>query len=488
MNLYEDIAKRTNGEIYVGVVGPVRSGKSTFVKQFMNSIVIPNMGQGYNRERALDEPPQSASGRTIMTTEPKFVPDEAVEVSIGSSKMKVRLIDCVGYLVDGAIGGEENGEIRMVTTPWDKEPMEFERAAEIGTRRVISEHSTVGIVVTTDGTIGDIPRESYIPSEERVINELKTAKKPFVIVLNSSKPESQEAQSLAFSLEEKYGAPVALINALELGKEDFDGIIELLLGQFSATEIRCHFPKYFSSLEKNHWLHQSLINTIKSAVSPTNKIDDAKSIAKQIASNEYVNGEPNFTCHLGTGEIDVDIQLLPELYYKIISEMCEIDIKDEEDLFRNIKSLSETKREFDKFASAIDEVNATGYGIVLPGVNDMTLNEPEMSKQAGAHGIRLKATAPSIHMIKANIEAEVNPIVGTAEQADEIVRLMLDEYQEDPQRLWDFNMLGKSLYELVSDSLHTKLAHITQESRGKLSDTLTRVINEGSNGLICIIL
>ena len=488
MNLYEDIVKRTNGEIYVGVVGPVRSGKSTFVKKFMDTIVIPNMSEGYSRERALDETPQSASGRTIMTTEPKFIPDEAVEVSMGNAKMKVRLIDCVGYLVDGAIGGEENGEIRMVTTPWDKEPMEFERAAELGTRRVIKEHSTVGVVVTTDGTIGDIPRESYVKSEERVINELKAAKKPFVIVLNSNKPESQEAQSLALNLEEKYSSPVALINALELGHEDFDGIIELLLGQFSVTEIRCHFPKYFSSLEKSHWLHQSLLNTVRYAVSAVKKIDDTKSLTEAIGENEYVNGKPSLTCHLGTGEIDIDISLLPELYYKIISEMCEIDIKDEEDLFRNIKSLSEAKREFDKFTSAIDEVNATGYGIVLPSVEDMSLNEPEMVKQAGAHGIRLKATAPSIHMIKANIEAEVNPIVGTAEQADEIVKYMLDEFQEDPQRLWDFNMLGKSLYELVSDSLHAKLAHITQESRGKLSDTLTRVINEGSNGLICIIL
>ena len=488
MNLYEDIVKRTNGEIYVGVVGPVRSGKSTFVKKFMDTIVIPNMASGYSRERALDETPQSASGRTIMTTEPKFIPDEAVEVALGNAKMKVRLIDCVGYLVDGAIGGEENGETRMVMTPWDKEPMEFEKAAEVGTRRVISEHSTVGIVITTDGTIGDIERASYVPSEERVIKELKNANKPFVIVLNSSKPESSEAQSLALSLEEKYASPVALINALELGKEDFDGIIELLLGQFAVTEIKCHFPKYFSSLEKEHWLKQSLLSTIKNSVYSVKKIDDSSHLIKAISENEYVHGEPQLSCSLGTGEVDIHINLLPELYYKIISEMCEIDIKNEEDLFHNIKNLSEMKREFEKFTSAIDEVNATGYGIVLPSVEDMTLNEPEMVKQSGAHGIRLKATAPSIHMIKANIEAEVSPIVGTAEQAEEIVKYMLDEFQEDPQRIWDFNMLGKSLYELVSDSLNTKLAHITQESRSKLSDTLTRVINEGSNGLICIIL
>ncbi len=488
MNLYEDIAKRTNGEIYIGIVGPVRSGKSTFIKKFMDTIVIPNMESGYDKERAMDETPQSASGKTIMTTEPKFIPDEAVQVSIGNAKMRVRLIDCVGYMVNGAIGADENGETRMVMTPWDKEPMEFEKAAEFGTKKVIKDHSTVGIVVTTDGTIGDIPRESYLPAEERVINELKEINKPFIIVLNSASPESSSAQELALSLEERYASPVALVNALELGNEDFDGIIELMLGQFGINELRFNLPKYISSIDDSHYLRQSLLASIKASIQDVVKIDDVKNAANAIRENENVLTKPSISCNLGTGEVDVSIELNPDLYYKTMSEICEIPIKDDEDLFLNIKHLAEVKKEFDKFTRAIDEVNSTGYGIVLPSAEDMSLSEPEMAKHASGYGVKLKASAPSIHMIKANIETEISPIVGTQEQSQEIVRNMLDEIEQDPQRIWEFNMFGKSLYEMVNDGLNSKLEHISPESRTRLSDTLTRVINEGSNGLICIIL
>ena len=488
MNLYEDIAKRTNGEIYIGIVGPVRSGKSTFVKKFMDNVVIPNIVEGYDKERAKDETPQSASGRTIMTTEPKFIPDEAVSVSIGNTKMKVRLIDCVGYMVEGAIGNEENGEARMVMTPWDKEPMEFEKAAEYGTKKVITDHSTVGIVVTTDGSIGDLTREAYKVSEERVIKELKSINKPFVIALNSSKPSSKEAQELASQLEEIYCAPVALINAQELENEDFDGIIELLLGQFGINEIKFNLPKYFSSIDSNNWLRQSLLSSIRSSVRGVTKIEDGKEIIKALKENENVYGEPRVRCNLGSGEIEIDVELLPELYYKTMSELCGFEIRNDEELFLNIKHLSEVKKEFDKFMNAIDEVNATGYGIVTPNVEDMQLDEPEVVRQGSSYGIKLKATAPSIHMIRASVEAEINPIVGTEEQAEEMVRYMIDESDKEKSRIWDFNMFGKSLYELVSDGLHAKLEHISPESRNKLSDTLTRVINEGSSGLICIIL
>ena len=488
MNLYEDIAKRTNGEIYIGVVGPVRSGKSTFVKRFLDTVIIPNMDGGYQRDRANDESPQSASGRTIMTTEPKFVPDEAVFVTVGNAKMKARLIDCVGYLVDGAMGATENGEARMVATPWEKKPIEFERAAEIGTKKVITDHSTVGIVVTTDGTIGDIGRDAYVPAEERVIKELKELGKPFVIALNSANPSTKSAQDTALELEEKYGAPVALINALELSEEDFNGIIELLLGQFDAREITFNMPKYLTSVDNSHWLKQSLLGSIKASIENVKKIDDGKLCARALSENEYVAKEPTVSLNLGEGKIDIDIELLPELYYKVMSEICGINISNDEELFLSIKNLAEAKRELDKFSSAIDQVNSTGYGIVLPGVEDMTLDEPELLRQGGSYGVKLKATAPSIHMIRANIEAEVTPIVGTKEQSQEIVRCMLDEFEDDPTHLWEFNMLGKSLYDLTNDALRTKLEHISQESRSKLSDTLTRVINEGSNGLICIIL
>lgn len=488
MNLYEDIARRTNGEIYIGVVGPVRSGKSTFVKKFLDTVVIPNIAEGYDKERAMDVSPQSASGKTIMTTEPKFIPDEAVSISLGNSKMKVRLIDCVGYLIDGAMGAEENGEKRMVMTPWDSKPMEFDIAAEFGTKKVITDHSTVGIVITTDGTIGDIPRENYVQGEERVIAELKAINKPFVIVLNSSNPESQEAQDLAISLEEKYQSSVALVNALELGTEDFDGIIQLLLGQFAVNEIQFNLPKYLTTVENTHWLKENLLNSIKSSVSSVSRIDDAKKCIETLKENDYIYNEPKLECNLGTGEIIISVELLPELYYKIMSEICGIEITNEEDLFLNIKHLSEVKKEFDKFTTAIDDVNRGGYGIVLPSIEDMTLEEPEAVRQSGSYGVKFKATAPSIHLIKANIETEVCPIVGTAEQTNEIVKNMLEEFEDDPQKIWESNMFGKSVYELVKDGLHAKLDHISPESRLKLSDTLTRVINEGSNGLICIIL
>lgn len=488
MNLYEDIAKRTNGEIYIGVVGPVRSGKSTFVKNFMDSVIIPNIVAEYDKERAKDVTPQSASGRTIMTTEPKFVPDEAIGISLGASSMKVRLIDCVGYMVEGAIGGEENGETRMVMTPWDSEPMEFERAAELGTRKVIRDHSTVGIVLTTDGTVCDLPRDAYIGAEEKIVKELKEINKPFVIVLNSSNPSSQEARDLAVEIEKKYNAPVALISALELTGEDFDGIIQLLLGQFGINELRFNFPKYFSVLENGHWLKNSIFDSIFAAIASTSKIDDVKECAEILCKNEYVDGDLSLKYNLGNGEIDIDVKLIPELYYKIISELTGLKIDNDGDLFSTMKMLAETKKEFDKFSSAIDDVSAKGYGIVLPRVDDMTLEEPVMIKQGSSYGIKIKASAPSIHLIRASIETEISPIVGSADQSQEIVRYMLDEYDQDPKKLWESNVFGKSVYELISDSLHSKLDHISPESRVRLSETLSRVINEGSNGLICIIL
>lgn len=488
MNIYEDIAKRTNGEIYLGVVGPVRSGKSTFVKKFLDTLIMPNITSDYDRERAKDETPQSASGKTIMTTEPKFIPDEAVTISISHASMKMRLIDCVGYMVDGALGASENGEIRMVSTPWSKEPMEFERAAEFGTKKVIKDHSTIGILVTTDGTIGELPRNSYEKAEKQVVKELKALNKPFVIVLNSAEPHTEKAQALALSLEEKYKSPVALVNALELTHEDFEGIIELLLSQFNVTEICFNLPPYITTLENNHWLKESLLTSIKESLLNVNKIEDIKECSRKISTNSFVDGTPNINCNLGTGQCQISINLKQELYYQIMSEICDYKIENDEGLFNCIKMLSDAKKEFDKFSSAIDEVNETGYGIVLPDVEDMTLEEPEISKQAGGYGVKLKASAPSIHLIRASIDTEINPIVGSAEQSEEIIKNLLEEYEDDPKKIWESKMFGKSLFALVNDGLHAKLAHISPESKTKLSDTLSRVINEGSNGLICIIL
>lgn len=488
MNIYEDIARRTNNEIYIGMVGPVRSGKSTFVKKLMDLIVIPNIESEYDRERARDESPQSGSGKTIMTTEPKFIPDEAVKISIGSTNMSVKLIDCVGYMVEGALGGEDENGPRMVQTPWDKKPMEFERAAELGTKKVICDHATVGIVVTTDGTIGEIERSAYENAEERVVNELKAINKPFVIVLNSKNPDSDEARELAVSLEEKYGAPVALVNAMELSNEDFEGIFRLILGQFNINEIKFMLPSYVSSLDGSHWLRASLLSSIKGAVEGIGKIDDALKIGARLSENENILGEPTVTCDLGSGEVEVKISLKDELYYQIMSEICETEIKNDEDLFLNIRELAEVKKEYDRYGDAIRAVSETGYGIVLPEIEDMTLGEPEMVKGAGGYGVKLRASAPSIHLIRAEINTEISPIVGSGEQGEEIVSNMLSEYESDPKHLWESNMLGKSLYELINDSLHAKLEHISEDSQKKLSSTLSRVINEGANGLICILL
>lgn len=488
MNVYEDIGKRTNGEIYIGVVGPVRVGKSTVIKKFVEEFVLPNIESSYDKKRAMDEIPQSAAGKTVMTTEPKFIPDEAVTVKIGKASMKVRLIDCVGYLINGVMGTEENGEARMIQTPWDKEPMEFEAAAELGTRKVICDHSTVGLVVTTDGSIGDFSREDYVKSEERIINELKALGKPFVIILNSATPQDEKTQELAISIEKKYSAPVALVNALDLTYEDFEEIIKLLLGQFKVTEISFRLPKYITTLENDHWLKVSLIDSIRKSCTDVIRMDDSEIASNIISENEYVAKKPVPVYDLGSGRVSMDIELLPELYYKVMSEICGISINNDEELFLNIKRMAECKKEFDKFTEAIDQVNDTGYGIVLPDVDDMTLEEPEIIRQGGGYGIKLRASAPSIHMIRASINTEINPIVGTAEQSREIVKYMLDEFEDDPKKIWDSNMFGKSLYELVNDGLHSKLEHISEESRKKLSDTLTRVINEGSNGLICIIL
>ena len=488
MNIYEDIARRTNNEIYIGVVGPVRSGKSTFLKKLMDLIVIPNIEAQYDKERAKDASPQSGSGKTIMTTEPKFIPDEAVKISIENTDMSVRLIDCVGYMVEGALGGEDENGPRMVQTPWDKKPMEFERAAEVGTKKVICDHSTVGIVITTDGTIGEIGRDAYQNAEERVVNELKQLNKPFAIVLNSKNPDSDEARELAVSLEEKYNSPVALVNATELSREDFEGIFRLILGQFLINEVKFTLPSYVSSLESTHWLYASLLSSIKEAVSNASKIDDAENIAKMLANNENISNVSSLKCDLGSGNVEIEIQLKNSLYYQIMSEICGQNIKNDEDLFLNIRELAEVKKEYEKYCDAIKAVEETGYGIVLPEIDDMTLGEPQMLKQAGGYGIKLRASAPSIHLIRAEINTEISPIIGTGEQGEEIVSRMLTEYENDPSYLWSSNMLGKSLSELINDSLHAKLEHISSESQKKLSSTLSRVINEGANGLICILL
>lgn len=488
-SIYKDIAERTGGDIYIGVVGPVRSGKSTFIKRFMESLVLPNMGDGYSRDRARDEMPQSAAGKTVMTTEPKFIPDEAVTVNLDDSAvMRVKMIDCVGYIVDGAMGTVENGQPRMVRTPWSEEPMPFVEAAEMGTHKVITEHATIGMLITTDGSIGDLERDSYVEAEERVVRELKEMGKPFALILNSAHPESDAAAALAYELEVKYGVPVALVSCLELNAEDIRHILELVLLEFPVTEVRVRLPEWTTALEPTHRIHTSLIGQLRRAADRVKRIGDIREAFSDLSENEYIESASVDEVDLGRGCATVTLHMADDLYYQVISELTGFDIGGEKELISLLRSLAGMKAEYDKVAAALRDCEDSGYGIVMPDVADMTLDEPEIVRQAGGYGVRLRASASSVHMIRANIQAEVSPIVGTEQQSEDMVRYMLKEFEEDPARIWESNMFGKSLYELVNEGIHAKLEHMPEASRQKLSETLERIINEGSGGLICILL
>lgn len=488
-SIYKDIAERTGGDIYIGVVGPVRTGKSTFIKRFMESLVIPNIESEFDRERAKDEMPQSAAGRTVMTTEPKFIPDEAVGVTLGdNAHMRVRMIDCVGYIVPDSLGYIENGSPRMVMTPWSQSPMPFEQAAEFGTKKVIDDHSTIGILVTTDGSIGDIPRSSYADTERRVVNELKALKKPFAIILNAKDPENEETVKLAYELEESYSAPVALVNCLELNAEDIRHILELILLEFPVSEIGIELPEWTLALDSDHWLNTSLKNAVLECAGNIHKAGDVKNVFEELRSGETVKSAELKSIDLGTGSAAVTLNLADGLYYKIISELTGLEISGDEDLISTLRSLALVKHRYDKVAAALDDVAETGYGIVTPDIDDLRLEEPEIIERPGGYGVRLRASAPSIHMMRADIQTEINPVVGSEQQSEDLVKFLLNEFEEDPHSIWESNMFGKTLYELVTEGLHTKLSHMPEESRAKFSETLSRLINEGSGGMICIIL
>lgn len=500
-SIYKDIANRTHGDVYIGVVGPVRTGKSTFIKRFMESVVIPNIKNDFDRERSRDEMPQSAGGRTVMTTEPKFIPDEGVEVNLtDGTSLRVKLVDCVGYMIPEALGGTEEGSVRMVHTPWHDAPVPFEEAAEYGTRKVIAEHSTIGMLVTTDGTIGDFSRDNYAGVEERVAAELTALGKPFAIILNSANPESDEAVRLAMRLEEKYKAPVALVNCLELNAEDIWNILGMLLEEFPAKEADIVLPGWTSVLHDEHPLKKGIRDAVVSASGEMKRMRDVKNGFTQAlieGINKAVSACGNYDdcvaitvdrMDAGAGNVYMSVRLPDGLYFDVISEMTGIPMKNETELLRVLGSLSEAKRELDIYRRAIADVNETGYGIVMPGVETMTLEEPEIIRMSGGYGVRLKASASSIHMIKTNINTEINPIVGTEQQSEEMVSYLMKEFEDDPGSIWQSNMFGRSLYELVNDGLHAKLDHMPTDARQKFGETLSKIINDGSQGLICIIL
>lgn len=488
-NIYNDIANRTGGDIYLGIVGPVRTGKSTFIKRFMNELVIPNISEEFEKERATDELPQSSSGRTIMTTEPKFIPENAININIDNkSSFNVRLIDCVGYIVPSALGYIEDEQPRMVMTPWFEKSIPFNMAAEIGTKKVITEHSTIGLVITTDGSISDIPREEYEEAEERVINELNSIKKPFVVLLNCMYPNTPESIELSEKLSKKYGVPVMPINCIELSNEDIKEILGQILYQFPVKEIFFDMPKWINALPLEHWLRCELIESVKSGINKIERIRDVHEIEKILYDNKNINNTSIFKIDLGKGKAFVKLDITQDLFYKILEEQTGIIIKDDEELLKYIRELSKMKKEYMRVKDALDEVEATGYGIVMPSIEELTLEEPEIMKQGGRYGVRLKASAPSIHMMKADINTEVSPIVGSEKQSEDLIMYLLSEFEENPVKIWDSNIFGKSLHELVNEGLHTKLARMPGDARMRIQETIERVINEGCNGLVCIIL
>ncbi len=488
-SIYKDIEARTGGDIYIGVVGPVRTGKSTFIKRFMDALVIPNIDSAHKRERALDELPQSAAGRTIMTTEPKFIPEEAVKIQLPqNANLNVRLIDCVGYIVPSSLGYVEEDRPRMVKTPWYDEEIPFNMAAEIGTQKVITEHSTIGLLVTTDGSISDIPRYEYEEAEERVVRELKEINKPFVAVLNCVDPTAESSVLLAEALCEKYGVPVIPVNCLQIDEALICQILSAVLFRFPVKEIGISLPGWVMGLPSEHWLKRSVCDCVKSIADSMQCVGDVGKMAECIGENENVSLCKIASLNLGNGSALIEAKLSADLIYKIIKEKTGEDICDEQALLECFSELAQIKKKYNKIKNALEEVEATGYGIVMPDIDELTLKEPEIVKQGGRYGVRLSASAPSIHMLKTCIETEVAPVVGTESQSEELLKYLLTGFEEDPHKIWESDIFGKSLNELVNEGLRNKLCHMPVDARSKIQETLERIINDGCSGLICIIL
>ena len=488
-SIYKDIAQRTGGDIYIGVVGPVRTGKSTFIKKFCELMVIPNAPRDFSRERMIDELPQSAAGRTIMTTEPKFVPERGVRISVDNNiEMNVRLVDCVGYIVPSSLGYIENEEPRMVKTPWFPDEIPFNMAAEIGTKKVISEHATIGLVITTDASISDIPREEYEEAEERVINELKELNKPFVVLLNCMYPKSASAGIIAGELSEKYDVPVLPINCLNLTEDEMNDILSQVLYEFPLKKIIVNMPSWLRGCDKENELHEKLNDCFRKAGSTVTRISDLQHFTDSLLSEKLFFKAVTESVELGVGCAYIDAGLDNAYFYNILSGITGEDIKDDADLIEIFRDFSVIKKKYEKIAAALEQVNSTGYGIVMPSIDELSLEEPEIMKQGSRYGVRLKASAPSIHLLKADIKTEVAPIVGSEKQSEDLIKYLLDGFEDDPSKIWESNIFGKSLDELVNEGLKTKLMHMPNDARMKLQQTLERVINEGCNGLICIII
>lgn len=488
-NVFKDIAERTDGSIYVGVVGPVRTGKSTFIKRFMDVMVMPRIEDSYIKERTRDELPQSGSGRTIMTTEPKFVPEEPVAITLGENiSFRIRLVDCVGYTVEGALGYAEEEGPRMVRTPWFEEEISFQEAAEIGTRKVIAEHSTLGLVVLTDGSITDIPREGYLQAEERVIRELTELEKPFMVLLNSTRPEADSTQELAQQLEQKYNVTVLPVDCLHLTESDITDILHEMLFEFPVREVGVRISEWVEELPPAHWLREKFDDTIGGIMESIQKLRDIDVAVQKLADLDFVDRVTLSNMEPGTGAALLDVETPKTLFYQVLEEFTGFQVTGDHHLMRLMMELTTAKQEYDKVAEALALVRERGYGIVNPSLEDITFDEPELFRQGRNFGVRLKASAPSIHLVRANIQTEVTPFVGTEKQGEELIRYLSEEYEKDPGKVWNSDFLGKSLQELVREGISSKLQRMPDNAQAKLQETLTRIINEGSGGLICIIL
>lgn len=488
-NIYQDIALRTNGAFMLGVVGPVRTGKSTFIKRFMEKLVIPQIDNTYMRERAKDELPQSGSGRTIMTAEPKFVPEDAVTVNIGGgAELSVRLVDCVGYMVEGAGGQFEDGEERLVTTPWFDREVTLTEAAEKGTYKVITEHSTIGIVITCDGSICDLPRERYIPAEARVIEELQAIGKPFVVLVNSATPKSENARQVAADIAEQYGVKTLLVNCLELDEAGIGEIIHSVLEEFPLKSIGFFLPEWLDALSDDNELRTEMFSKICACTENAAKIKDCRTAVALLGEEENVSSVEIVKSDLGTGAVSVSVQLPRALYYKTISEQTGLEVKNDGDLISTLAEMSRVKLDYDKLRTALDDVRTKGYGVVMPDSSQMQLEEPQIVRQGGKYSVKLKANAPAIHMLMTNIETEVTPAIGGETASEDIINFLLQGFDGDVNRIWQSNIFGKSLYDIAEEGLTSKLAALPESAKAKLQTTLQRIINEGSGGLICILL
>ena len=487
-DVYNDIKARTGGDIYIGVVGPVRTGKSTFIKRFMDLLVIPNISDIHNKERAIDELPQSAAGKTIMTTEPKFIPKEAAEIMLGEdAKVNIRLIDCVGYMVEGATGHIENDEERMVKTPWFETEVPFTQAAEIGTKKVINDHSTIGIVITTDGSFGDIPRENYIEPEERTVAELKSIGKPFIILLNTSRPYSDQTIALANDLSQKYDTTVMPVNCEQLKKDDINNIMVNILSVFPVAEIDFFMPKWAEILPDSHWLKLDLIESIKEILDNIDLMEDVKN-ESFVTQSQYVDKFKIDRVHMENGKVRVNIAFDDTYYYQVLSELVGMPIEDEYEFVATLKELASKKNEYELVSYALAQVDAKGYGVVRPRQDEIAIEDPEVMKHGGKYGVKLKATAPSIHLIRANIITEIAPIVGTEEQAQSLRDYIFESTQDSENGIWDANIYGKTVGELIDDGIQTKVNRLNDDSQVKLQDTMQKIINDSNGGIICIII